>query len=93
MVKFWDDNLTELFTRKKDIRVAAAIVEIFKRRDNLEIYNKKALYILIREMADVKTQYITKVINVMRRIYREKWEQYQHSSSGSNNIHQNSKYF
>ena len=28
MVKFWDDNLTELFTRKKDIRVAAAIVEI-----------------------------------------------------------------
>ena len=96
MVVYWDDNLTELFVRKKDIRVAAAIVEIFRRRDNLEIYNKKALYILIREMADVKTQYITKVVNIMRRIYREKWEQYQQATNRSGSLntnHQNSKYF
>jgi len=96
MVRYWDDNLTVLFTRKKDIRVAAAIVELFRRRDNIEIYNKKALYILIREMADVKTQYITKVVNVMRRIYREKWEQYQTASRTlptANKNNQNSKYF
>jgi len=93
MVQYWDDNLTIMFTRKKDIRVAAAIIELFRRRDNLEIYNKKALYILIREMADVKTQYITKVINIMRRIYRERWEQYQSIPPSSRSTHQNSKYF
>ena len=50
---------------------------------------------MIREMADVKTQYITKVVNIMRRIYREKWEQYQKSSRALSHvdIKQNSKYF
>mgnify|MGYP006092175865 FL=1 len=96
MVAYWDDNLTVLFTRKKDIRVAAAIVELFRRRETIEIYNKKALYIMIREMADVKTQYITKVVNIMRRIYREKWELYQTASRNipsSSISNQNSKYF
>ena len=96
MVAYWDDNLNVIFTRKKDIRVAAAIVELFRRRENIEIYNKKALYIMIREMADVKTQYITKVVNIMRRIYKEKWEQYQHTSRSTlptASSDQNSKYF
>lgn len=92
MVEFWDDNLNVIFTRKKDIRVAAAIAELFRRRDNLEIYNKKALYILIREMADVKTQYITKVVNQMRKIYNYMWEEY--NIKGKLPAYdQNSKYF
>ena len=36
-------------------------------RDNIENFNKKALYILIRERTGLKTQNITKVINVMKR--------------------------
>ena len=46
-------------------------------------------------MADVKTQYITKVVNIMRRIYTEKWEQYQKASRASEvtSTHQKSKYF
>lgn len=97
MVEYWDNNLNTLFTRKKDIRVAAAIAELFRRRETIEIYNKKALYIMIREMADVKTQYITKVVNQMRRIYREMWEEYQKNGRFDNNTvsssQQNSKYF
>jgi len=97
MVEYWDNNLNVLFTRKKDIRVAAAIAELFRRRENIEIYNKKALYIMIREMANVKTQYITKVVNQMRRIYREMWEEYQITGRLDNTFtsssKQNSKYF
>lgn len=93
IITYWDDNLNTLFTRKKDIRVAAAVVELFRRRENIEIYNKKALYILIREMANVKTQYITKVVNVMRHSYTEKWKQYQAIDTSRGNIQQNSKYF
>ena len=53
---------------------------------------------MIREMADVKTQYITKVVNVMRRIYREKWQQYESNGqvinqSVTSSSQQNSKYF
>ena len=92
MVAYWDENLTTIFTRKKDIRVAAAIAELFRRRANIEIYNKKALYIMIREMADVKTQYITKVVNQMKKIYMTMWEEYQlHGRLPSQ--HQNQKYF
>ena len=38
-------------------------------RENIENFNKKALYILIRERTGLKTQNITKVINVMKRDY------------------------
>jgi len=92
MVEFWDDNLNVIFTRKKDIRVAAAIAELFRRRENIEIYNKKALYIMIREMADVKTQYITKVVNQMRKIYNYMWEEY-NANGKLPPYDQNSKYF
>jgi len=92
MVVFWDNNLNTIFTRKKDIRVAAAIAELFRRRENIEIYNKKALYIMIREMADVKTQYITKVVNVMRKIYIEMWKEYEERGVLPSK-RQNSKYF
>jgi len=92
MIEFWDTNLNIIFTRKKDIRVAAAIVELFRRRENIEIYNKKALYIMIREMADVKTQYITKVVNVMRAIYTDMWSSYQQDGVTPMK-YQNSKYF
>ena len=47
---------------------------------------------MIREMADVKTQYITKVVNTMRRIYKEMWAQYEENGKLPAK-YQNSKYF
>ena len=34
-------------------------------------FNKKALYILIRERTGVQTQYITKVIGKLKNVYKE----------------------
>ena len=76
MVDYWDVNLSTKFTRKKDLSVAAAIVELFRRRENIEIFNKKALYIMIREMADVKTQYITRVVNILKSEYKRMFKIY-----------------
>jgi hypothetical protein len=42
-------------------------LEIFRRRENIENFNKKALYILIREMTGSKTQHITRIVNVMKK--------------------------
>ena len=40
------------------------------RREEIENFNKKSLYILIREMTDVNTSHITKVVNVFKKKYQ-----------------------
>lgn len=67
MVSYWEDNLTRVFKKERDIAIADAILELFRRSENIENYNKKALYLLIREMTGYKTQYITKVVKKMKK--------------------------
>ena len=65
--RFWDANLSNIFRRDKDIRVADSVLHIFRIKENIENFNKKALYILIREMTGSNTQHITRIINVMKK--------------------------
>ena len=66
MIDYWDNNLVNHFKKEQDIKIAAAVIEIFRKRDGIENFNKKALYLYIREMTDCKTQNITKVVNKMK---------------------------
>jgi hypothetical protein len=66
MLEYWDKNLTRVFIKKRDIQIADAVLELFRRSEYIENFNKKHLYLLIREMTDCKTHYITKVVNVMK---------------------------
>lgn len=65
MVEYWDKNVGKYFTKERDLRIANAVVEIFRNADRIDVFNKKALYLYIREIADCQTQHITKVINKM----------------------------
>jgi hypothetical protein len=67
MLLYWDKNLTRVFTKKRDIQIADAVLELFRRSQYIENFNKKHLYLLIREMTDCKTHYITKVVNEMKK--------------------------
>ena len=67
LVRYWEHNLTNIFKRDKDIRVADSVLHLFRIKQNIENFNKKALYILIREMTGSNTQHITRVINVMKK--------------------------
>ena len=58
--------MNKVFTRPKDILVADAIVELIRTREMIENFNKKALYLLIREMTGMTTQHITRILNVMK---------------------------
>ena len=69
MLDYWDNNITNIFRRQKDILVADSVLELFRRRANIENFNKKALYIMIREMTGSNTQHITRVINQMKNYY------------------------
>ena len=71
LADYWRNNLTTVFKRKKDLDVANAVVELIDMRDNIDNFNKKALYILIREMTDSNTQHITRVINVMKKYHNQ----------------------
>lgn len=66
LVQYWDFNLTKIFKKKRDQEIANAVVELLRRADTIENFNKKALYLLIREMTNNKTVHITKVINKMK---------------------------
>ena len=69
MLDYWDRHLMELFKRKKDLNVADSVIYLFKNRHNIENFNKKALYIMIREMTGSNTQHITRVVNQMKNYY------------------------
>lgn len=65
MVEYWDKNVGKHFTKERDLKIANAVIEIFRNSDRIDVFNKKALYLYIREIADCQTQHITKVINRM----------------------------
>ena len=69
LIKYFELNISSIFKKKKDLNIAYAILEILKKREDIENFNKKAIYILIREMADVNTANITSVVNVFKQKY------------------------
>ena len=67
------NNIFDIFPKESDAQVADAILELFRKRESLDVFNKKALYIYIREMIDVKTPKITKVADKLYDIFKEKY--------------------
>ena len=76
MLRYWDSNLNTVFTKKRDLQIADAVLELFRRSEHIENFNKKHLYLLIREMTDCKTHYITKVVNVMKQHQKKMLNEY-----------------
>jgi hypothetical protein len=66
MVEYWDKNVGKFFNKDRDLKIANAVIEIFRNADRIDVFNKKALYLYIREIADCQTQHITKVINKLQ---------------------------
>ena len=67
MIRYFNYKIPTMFKKKRDKDIAYAIVELLIRVDDIENFNKKALYILIREMTGSKTQHITRIVNVMKK--------------------------
>ena len=74
--EYVDKHMFTLFKKDKDRKVCDAVNILFKRRENLEIFNKKALYIYIREITDVDTPVITKVTKVLKKLYKKLYTEY-----------------
>ena len=71
LVKYFEENISVIFKNNTDIDIAYAILELFKKRDGIENFNKKSLYILILEMTNVNTSQITRVTNIFKKHYKK----------------------
>lgn len=71
-----DGNLETLFPSKKDQAIVDSLLELFRTRKSLESFNKKTLYILVRERTGIKTQKITKIVNYLKRDFYHNYEKY-----------------
>src|ERR1035437_9131836 len=69
IIDFWEKNVNKIFTKQRDLNIANAVVELFRDSERIDAFNKKALYLYIREIAACKTQQITKVINRMKQYH------------------------
>lgn len=65
------ENIYNLFPKEYDAQIADAILELFRKREYLDVFNKKALYIYIREQVDAKTPKITKIANQLYDIFKK----------------------
>ena len=71
IVEYFDINLNTIFKKDRDLKIGYAIIDLMKQRDDIENFNKKAIYILIREMTNVETAHITSVVNVLKKHYKK----------------------
>jgi len=64
------EQIFNLFPKDEDAKIADAVLELFRKREHLDIFNKKALYIYIREIVDAKTPKITKITTKLYDIFK-----------------------
>ena len=66
-MKEWD--VEEL--KGNDERVYKAIIVLFESKDDIEIFNKKAIYLYLREITGLNTKQVVNSLNKFRGFYHE----------------------
>jgi len=77
-IDYVENRFDVFFPKGNDDKIADAILELFRKRENLEIFNKKALYIYIREIMathglEPKTPKITKIAKRLYDLFKENY--------------------
>ena len=79
-IEYCYENLNFIFSNSTDIHVADSVLHIFESRETIEDFNKKALYIFIRERTGLETTNITRVIKTLKQIYEDKFREYEQTN-------------
>jgi len=75
-ITYVEDNYTSYFKKTNDIKVCFAVLELFRKRENIEIFNKKAIYLYIKEITDCNTTQVTRAIKKLKLLYVVIYNQY-----------------
>ena len=60
----------KLNLRENELRVLEAVQILFDERENIEIFNKKAIYLYLREITGMNTKQVVSQLNKLRKKYR-----------------------
>ena len=81
--EFWDSFYVELRSwdssqmKENDLRVYKAIIILFESKDEIDIFNKKAIYLYLREITGLNTKQIVNSLKKFRKryyIFKQGWE-------------------
>lgn len=81
--EFWSHLMSEisgwekLDLRDNERKVLSAITQIFSNIDNIEIFNKKAIYLYIREITGLNTKQVVSGLSGIKakyRVFKEDWD-------------------
>ena len=82
-VEFWHSFYAELTSwdisqmKENDLRVYKAIVILFESKEDIEIFNKKAIYLYLREITGLNTKQIVNSLKKFRKKYynfKQSWD-------------------
>ena len=71
------EQWSDLPLKENEKKVLEAIKILFKSADDIEIFNKKAIYLYIREITGLNTKQVVNNLNKMRSRYKE-WKRIWH---------------
>ena len=81
--EFWSHLMNEINSwekldlRENERKVLNAIIQIFNNIDNIEIFNKKAIYLYIRELTGLNTKQVVSGLTGIKakyRLFKENWD-------------------
>jgi len=81
--EFWSSFYSELSSwdpeqmKENDLKVYKAITILFESKDDIDIFNKKAIYLYLREITGLNTKQIVNSLKKFRKkyyVFKEDWE-------------------
>jgi len=81
--EFWSSFYNELSSwdpeqmKENDLKVYKAITILFESKDDIDIFNKKAIYLYLREITGLNTKQIVNSLKKFRKkyyVFKEDWE-------------------
>jgi hypothetical protein len=82
-VEFWNFLYNEIDTwdnfmlKENEKKVLLAVKILFDSADTIEIFNKKAIYLYLREITGLNTKQVVNNLNKLRkryRVFKDKWQ-------------------
>lgn len=71
ITKFFNKNIPIIFSNKRDIKIAYAVAQLMTNYTMIQNFNKKSIYIMLRDMTNESTNHITNILSKMKIIYKD----------------------
>jgi hypothetical protein len=75
-IEYLEAHVDEMFPKDVDKKTGYAVLELFRRRESIEVMNKQALYLYVKEQTGNTAAQITKALKQLKELYRKLMNEY-----------------